>query len=456
MKNSGAFYHNIMTQEQGKSPQSAHTPSSLNQLLKKHLATHWQAMWLTGEIFDLYTSPAGHQYFTLKDDQSAIKCVLFRQKRRMELNKGQKITVLAELSVYQPRGDLQLNVIKTMDAGVGDWEAELALLKSKLSAQGLFDAVAKKDIPKWVGSLAIVTSPNGAALHDVLDIIKSRNPLISITLYPSQVQGPTAPGQLISQLMAADAVGHDVILLTRGGGSKEDLWAFNDEFLARTIHQLSTPIISAVGHETDEGISDWVADLSCITPSAAAHQLAGDFKEKQQQLEHQFQLLQFLKRTAIQSAQQKIDIATHQLQKNHPKSAWLWQKNQLKTLTEQLDQGMVAKHREAQAAVSLAEMTLLQQLPNTTAIKNTLAGQQKALRQQIINQMSQAKHLFKLSVGHLEDRNPLHILSKGYSVTRNQGQQTITSADQVKLGETIETTLKSGKIRAQITERILK
>lgn len=456
MKNSGAFYHIIMAQEQGKSPQSAHTPSSLNQLLKKHLAIHWQALWLTGEIFDLYTSPAGHQYFTLKDDQSAIKCVLFRQKRRMELSKGQKITVLAELSVYQPRGDLQLNVIKTLDAGVGDWEAQLALLKAKLGAQGLFDVQHKKAIPEWVDSLAIITSPNGAALHDVLDVILTRNPLISVTLYPSQVQGPTAPGQLISQLSAADAAEHDVILLTRGGGSKEDLWAFNDEFLARTIHQLDTPIISAVGHETDESVCDWVADASCITPTAAAHQLAGDFKEKQQQLKHQYQLLQFLKRTALQSAQQQIDIATHQLQKNHPKSTLDWQKHQLKSLADQLGQGLLKHQQQAQSALAMAEMTMLQLLPNTTAFVNTIDGQNRALHQHMQRQLSQAKHQFEQAVGHLEDRNPLRILGQGYSVTRNQAQQTITSPDQVKLGETVETTLKSGKIRAQITERIQK
>lgn len=454
MKNSDAFYHSMTTEEQGKSPQTAHSPSSLNQLLKKHLANHWQALWLTGEIFEIYRSPAGHQYFTLKDTSASIKCVLFRQKQSMSLKKGQKITVLAQVTLYESRGDLQLNILRAVDAGVGDWEAQLAQLKQKLEAQGLFRNDTKKRIPEWIDRLGIVTSNNGAALHDVLNIIKKRNPLIDIKIYPTQVQGPTAPGQIIEQLQLADTKDHDVILLTRGGGSKEDLWAFNDEFLARTIFQLKTPTISAVGHETDESITDFVADQSCITPSAAAQLLAGDFIQKKQHMKHQQQLLHFLGKTRIQNAQQQIDLNHQQLQQHHPHNTIKRQKEILSQTSKSLAQLIKSNHFQARNQIGQSTRQLHRAVPNTKNQRQTLNQRAQALNWLSHQKLKSKTHEFKQSVSQLNDRSPMTILSHGYSVTLNQDKKNITDSKQVNMGETVETLFKSGRIRAKIIERL--
>ncbi len=444
----------MTVEKQGISPQTPHSPSSLNQMLKKHLANHWQALWLSGEIFEIYRSPAGHQYFTLKDTSASIKCVLFRQKQSIPLLKGQKITVLAQVTLYESRGDLQLNVIRAMDAGIGDWEAQLAQLKQKLEAQGLFSSEHKKSLPTWANRLAIITSSNGAALHDVLDIIKKRNPLIEVTIYPTQVQGPTAPGQIIEQLQLADSAGHDVALLTRGGGSKEDLWAFNDEFLARTIHQMKTVIISAVGHETDESISDFVADISCITPSAAAQLIAGDFKEKKSQLKHQQQLLHFLGKTKLQSSQQQLDLFQQQLNQHHPKNTVKQQQSTLQQAEKTLIQLISAKHRQAKLLSQQAKKQLLHAQPKAITFKLRLNQRKKHLEWQMEQKLSHSTHQFKQCVTQLNDRSPMHLLSHGYSITRNEQKQNISSSKQVKIGETLETVFKSGRIRAKIIERL--
>ena len=441
-------------EEQGKSPQTAHSPSSLNQLLKKHLANHWQALWLSGEIFEIYRSPAGHQYFTLKDTSASIKCVLFRQKQNMALKEGQKITVLAQVTLYESRGDLQLNVLRAVDAGVGDWEAQLSQLKQKLEIQGLFRSDTKKPIPEWIDRLAIVTSNNGAALHDVLNIIRKRNPLIEIKIYPTQVQGPTAPGQIIEQLQVADTDNHDAILLTRGGGSKEDLWAFNDEFLARTIFQINTPIISAVGHDTDESITDFVADVSCITPSAAAQLLAGDFVQKKQHLVHQAQLLHYLGKSRLQHAQQQIDINHQQLRLHHPKNTIKQQKELVIQKLKTMHQLINSNHAHAQFKLEQTTSQLHNAVPNTSQQHQLLEQQQQKLLWLTQQKLDTARHQFKQQVTQLNERSPMNILSHGYSITHNEQKQNITNSNQVNTGETVETLFKSGRIRAKIIERL--
>ncbi len=250
-----------MSSTRGKTAQNPLTPTVLNQMLKKHLSEQFGSFWLTGEVFELYRSPAGHSYFTLKDPNAAIKCVMFRQKIAVPLEKGMQVTLLGQMTLYTPKGDIQVNALKVMEAGQGDLAQQFLILKQKLMQAGLFDASNKKKIPDLIQSLGIITSAKGAALQDILNVLQRQNPLIDITIYPTLVQGNEAPPQINHALRQADEVGHDVLLLTRGGGSKEDLWAFNDEFLAHQLAQLETPVIAAIGHETDESIADLVADL---------------------------------------------------------------------------------------------------------------------------------------------------------------------------------------------------
>ena len=278
----------------GKTAQNPFTPTSLNQILKKHLADEFGSFWLTGEIFELYQSPAGHSYFTLKDHNSSIKCVMFKTKRTIALQKGMQVTTLGQMTVYAVKGDIQVNILRVTESGQGDLAQQFEVLKHKLLQAGLFEKSRKKQIPKLINSIGIITSAQGAALQDILDILLRENPLIAVEVYPTLVQGSEAAPQINHALRTADEALHDLLLLTRGGGSKEDLWAFNDEFLAHQLAQLNTPVISAVGHETDESICDLVADMSCITPSAAAHYISGNFTQLKQKLDHDSRLLKLL------------------------------------------------------------------------------------------------------------------------------------------------------------------
>lgn len=443
-----------MTTTLGKSPQSAYSPSAFTQMLRKHFTQQWSAFWLSGEIFELYQSPAGHCYFTLKDQNAAVKCVLFRKGQSISLQKGQKVTVFAQISIYPNKGELQLNVLRVTAQGVGDWEQQLLLLKQKLQAEGLFSVVNKQTVPEWVENLAIVSSANGAALQDVLKVFYKNNPLVQLTVYSSIVQGPKAPGEIIEQLTIADGNKHDAILLTRGGGSKEDLWAFNDEFLARHIFKLQTPIITAIGHQTDESIADLVADLSCITPTAAAQLIAGDFLHKYKQLQHHCQLLHHFARNLLANRQQTLGLSQQRLLSQHPK-------NQLKLLREKLRQGQQALTHNGQQKLAKSKRGLLhtnvrleRQKPRFEQLKARLAQQKNAIDRQIEQRLSHSKHQFEQRVNRLGSHNPLHILAQGYSVTQDAQQRPITDSKQLKIGQEVETLLKFGKIRSKITEQL--
>lgn len=437
----------------GKSPQSAYSPSAFTQMLRQHFNQDWTAFWLSGEIFELYRSPAGHCYFTLKDQRAAVKCVLFRQQQSKPLKKGQKITVFARISIYPNKGELQLNVLRVTEQGTGDWEQQLLLLKQKLQTEGLFATTHKQIIPEWIENLAIVSSASGAALQDVLKIFHEYNPLLQLTVYSTIVQGPNAPGAIIEQLTTADNNCHDVILLTRGGGSKEDLWAFNDEFLARHVFQLKTPIITAIGHETDESVADLVADLSCITPTAAARLIAGDFQQKHKQLIHNRQLLHHFARNLLANRQQTLDLSQQRLLVQHPK-------NQLKLLREKLQQkqqalGYNGQHKLAKSKRELLHINaqLERQKPRFEQLKARLVQQKNAIDRQIEQRLSHSKHQFEQQVSRLGSHNPLHILAQGYSVTQDAQQRPITDSKQLKIGQEVETLLQFGKIRSRITEQ---
>ncbi len=441
----------------GKSAQNPYSPSVLNQMLKKHLDEHFGSFWLTGEIFEYYQSPAGHQYFTLKDNQAGIKCVMFRQKQTAKLSKGSQVVVLGNLSMYTPKGDIQVNVLRVMDAGQGDLAQQFTLLKQKLQNAGLFDTKNKKNIPTMIGSLGIITSPKGAALQDILNILKHNNPLLEITLYPTPVQGEDAAPKINHALRLADDAQHDVLLLTRGGGSKEDLWTFNDEFLAHQLFQLNTPVISAVGHETDESISDLVADEFCITPSAAAQLISGDFKQSLQDLNHNQQLLKLLMQDKLRLSQQRIDIKNHALEKRHPKNMLNQQNTTLASQKNKLDNNFKTYWQELKNKYQQFDTEFHNLKPNLMSQQQTLKNLSQHLTHLIRQNFNSSQQVLKLKINDLNHQNPLNILARGYSITTNKTTGTvITAATDVKKGDEVVTQLKSGRIHAKIFERLEK
>ncbi|MEZ5472196.1 MAG: exodeoxyribonuclease VII large subunit [Marinicella sp.] len=438
----------------GKTAENPLTPTVLNQMLKKHLSEQFGSFWLSGEIFEYYQSPAGHSYFTLKDQNAGIKCVLFRQKHCIPLKKGLKITLLGQMSLYEPKGDVQVNVLKVIQGGQGDLEQQFLILKQKLMAAGLFDRQRKKPIPKIVSSVGIITSQQGAALQDILNVLLRQNPLIDIKIYHTPVQGTDAPPQINHALREADQGKHDVLLLTRGGGSKEDLWAFNDEFMAHQLAQMSTAVISAVGHETDESISDLVADMTCITPTAAAHFIAGDFTQLKQTLMHQGRMLDLLLQDKIRIKQQMLDASHHRLEKVHPQNLCEKQKNSLLSYRKYLHNAFNNYWQSKHNHFDQLQHKIANLKPNVHYHQQELKQNLQHLNWLIQESLKSSKQNLGLMANDLDNKNPLQVLARGYSVTTDfETKQIITDVKQVKIGDKVATQLKSGRIHAKIFER---
>ncbi len=438
----------------GKTAQNPLTPSTLNQMLKKHLADEFGSFWLTGEIFELYQSAAGHCYFTLKDQNSGIKCVLFKQKQKSAIKQGMQITVLGQMTVYAVKGDIQVNVLRLIESGQGDLAQQFEVLKQKLQLAGLFDQSRKKSIPKIINTLGIITSAKGAALQDILNTLMRENPLISVKIYPTLVQGNEAAPQINHALRTADEANYDLLLLTRGGGSKEDLWAFNDEFLAHQLAQLNTPVISAVGHETDESISDLVADMSCITPTAAAQFISGNFNELKQNLNHSSQLVNLLIQDKFRVYQQDVDSQCHQLELKHPINQLEQKKQLIDNQIKHLHLSFKNSWRHSMNDYKSITQSFKTLLPDTENQKQQLKEATQQFKWLLNQAIDQAKQKLRLTVNDLNHQNPLEVLSRGYSLTTKMDNGTVvTNSSDVKSGDAVVTQLKSGRIHAKIFER---
>lgn len=295
------------------------TVSQLNRHIRYLVETHVGAICVVGEVSNLSRPVSGHFYFTLKDASSQLRCVFFRDRHTAHsktLENGQSVRLYGQLSLYEARGDFQLIVEQVHEEGRGDLYLQFELLKQKLAALGLFDAARKKTIPRFSTTIGVIVSPSAAALRDILTTLARRFPVAHIIIYPSEVQGKAAPLQLIN------AIGHanhearcQVLLLARGGGSIEDLWAFNDEALAFAIANSSIPIVTGIGHETDFTLADFVADLRAATPTAAAESVTPDAHDLEAFLQHmQSRLISVLQRGVIRPAHRQITQTVSQLQ----------------------------------------------------------------------------------------------------------------------------------------------
>ncbi|MCJ8295851.1 MAG: exodeoxyribonuclease VII large subunit, partial [Colwellia sp.] len=261
--------------------------SELTKKVRFILESELNTVWLTGEVSNFIAASSGHWYLSLKDAKSQVKCAMFKgSNRRVRLgtgakpSNGQQVLVRAKVSLYEPRGDFQLIIEHMEDAGTGMLRQQFEQLKNKLNAQGLFDLSHKKEIPTHINCVGIVTSPTGAAVKDILTVLKRRNPNIKAIIYPALVQGDYAQGDICHAIERANSRQEcDVLIVGRGGGSLEDLWPFNEESVVRAIYQSNLPVISAVGHEIDTTLSDYVADLRAATPSAAAELVSSDSSE---------------------------------------------------------------------------------------------------------------------------------------------------------------------------------
>jgi exodeoxyribonuclease VII large subunit len=439
----------------GKSPENPLTPSLLNQLARLSIENTLGSLWLAGEITDLYMAPSGHAYFAIKDQSSSVKCTFFKQFnfKKVTLKNGDNLLAFGRATLYEERGTFQLKVERVETSGIGDMAKEFAQLKVKLEALGYFSQESKKKIPLRINSLAIVTSQSSAAVKDVLNVIKRRNPLLEVIVYHASVQGDKAVGEIIDALLTADINHHDVVLLTRGGGSEEDLWTFNDVSIAQTLFNLQTPCVSAIGHERDTSISDLVADSFAITPTAAAEMLTPDMAEVKLKIAHHLTLIKKFIQNKLNNHQQQIDISFHKLEKSHPK-------NQIKSERQLLDNKFELFKRKITDILLKKEKSLSQSNNYLTRYsfefkeKNTqLDIYRNNMENLVLNQYEKKLSHLKYSIQSLNTLNPLSTLSRGYSISlNNNNKSVIVDSNQINLGSEIKTILAQGQFISTVTK----
>ena len=372
------------------------------------------AVAVRGEISNYKLYPSGHHYFTLKDESSALKCVMFKgnaMRLRFCPENGMKVLAMGKVSVFPRDGAYQLYCNAMAMDGVGDLYAAFEQLKKKLASQGLFDQAHKKPIPKFPGTIGIITSSAGAAIHDMLRILRKRYPLTKVRLIPVRVQGAEAPGEIASAIRYANYYKlADLLIVGRGGGSIEDLWAFNDELVAHAIYRSDIPVISAVGHEPDVTISDFVADLRAATPSNAAELAVPDRESLSQTLDAMSTAMASALNRQLRSARQHLNVLSRSAALQSP-TGYLEQRRQ-----------------------------------SLSGLKTRLVSAQS-------QNISLKKHRYVALTSKLDAMSPLKVLTRGYAITQKDDGTMLRSVSQVSAGDSIQIRLQDGALIARITDK---
>ena len=430
--------------------------SDLANEMRQLMERSYPEIWVEGELSSVSKPASGHYYFTLKDDQSQLRCAMFRNRAGLSRYKpqaGDLVRVRAKISVYTARGDLQCIVQHIEEAGEGLLQRRFEELKNKLNQQGLFDQSRKQPIPKFAKHVGIITSPSGAAVRDIVSTLKRRCPGLPVIIYPAVVQGESAADSIRTAL--ANALQHqhcDLIVLTRGGGSMEDLWCFNDEQLAHEIAQCPIPIISGVGHEVDITICDLVADLRAPTPTAAAEILSPDMSQLLGQLQNLSMRLPRNMERLLHSLSQNVDLRAQRLE--HPKQKLNNKRSETFALAHRLLQATYTQQKENQNKYSFAKQRMVAQRPDksiTLAQNETLKlGQQ--LRRAGQSQLHQTQQKFGSMAEQLNLVNPLATLDRGYSIARGSDQSVLRQSKQVTEGDKVQVQLSKGELQCEVLE----
>lgn len=430
--------------------------SELNHRVASMLEQTFGWVSVEGEISNLARPASGHLYFSLKDDGAQIRCAMFRSRNRelaFEPEHGLQVVVRGKVSLYQPRGDYQLIVDRMEPAGAGLLQKQFEALKSRLAAEGLFDEAYKQAIPELPCGIAVITSPTGAAIRDVLSVIARRFPAIPVRLYPVPVQGEAAAAAIVQALTRADADSDcNVILLVRGGGSLEDLWSFNEESVARAIFSCTTPVVSGIGHETDFSIADFVADLRAATPSAAAEAVTPDIQSWLQTLDWYHHRLQQLMQGHLDHARRQLVWLSGRLQQQHPLTRLIREQQQLQQLNTRLQ---AASHHillQKQATWQQLQARLLQCSPlqRITRSRHRLQLLWRRLSDSTRHGLEQRRTRLARQAATLQALSPLHTLARGYSITTDDSGHAITNAAGLSPGQTVRTRLHRGSFRSSV------
>ena len=429
--------------------------AEVNQLLNRG----FPLLWVEGEISNLVRPSSGHLYFTLKDNKSQIRSAMFRN-RNMKLSiqpeNGMKVLVRGRVGLYEPRGDYQLIAEHMEDAGVGQLQKQFEALKLKLSKAGLFDEKYKQELPEYPKRIAIITSPTGAAIRDILNVLQRRSPQTEVLIYPVAVQGDAAKTQIEAAIRKVDIDGKcDVLIIARGGGSIEDLWSFNEENVAKAIYNAKTPIISGIGHEIDFTITDFVADLRAPTPSAAAELVTPD---REQLLTECIQTRLWLIQTINQSIRQKkqdTEWLTSRLNIQKPSNKIQQQAQRLdeleSRLKSQFDKNLDKKHIQVESLLSRLQSNLPQRKISEQKIQ--LQQLKNRLKRSIETKVTNKNSQFTLQITKLDAISPLRTLDRGYAIIKDKkSDKLISSVKNIKPKQAILIKLKDGELDANIND----
>ena len=432
------------------------TPSQLNILARGLLEDAFPAVVVEGELGNVSRPASGHMYFTLKDARSQVRCALFKPKSqwlRFVPRDGLQVRARGRVTLYEARGEYQLILDTLEEAGEGALRRAFDALKARLQAEGLFEAARKRALPALPRRLGVITSPSGAAVRDVLSVLGRRFPLLEVEILPALVQGTEAPAQLLRMLQAAGASGrYDVLLLTRGGGSLEDLWAFNDEALVRAVADSPVPVVSAVGHETDFSLTDFAADLRAPTPSAAAELLTPDRIDllgRTRQLQRHVETAQ---RRALQDRHQRVDRLGLRLQALRPQARLEALRVRQDTAMRRLAAAFDRQLQQQRARLRHAGVVLQTGSPQRRlqALRQQLdalrARPEAALRRRL---QRDALHLRGLARS-LEAVSPLATIARGYSILQREDGTVIRRVDDVAPGDALQARLSDGNLRVRV------
>ncbi len=429
--------------------------SQLNSRARLLLEDVFAQVWVEGEISNLAKPASGHLYFTLKDSQAQVRCALFRQNAarvRQALRDGLAVKVRGKVSLFEGRGDYQLIVDAVEPAGDGALRLAFEALKEKLAGEGLFAVERKRALPAHPQHIGIVSSPSGAVIRDIISVFRRRAPQVALTLVPSAVQGREATAQLVRALQLADRAGFDAIILARGGGSLEDLWCFNEESVARAVAACITPVVSAVGHETDVSISDFVADVRAPTPSAAAELLAPDSADLQRRLDNLRRRL--LLRMQGLLAQQRLRLDGLGRRLRHPGERLRQQAQRLDDLDMRLRRAQQQYLQQRQALLTRLDTRLAAQHPRRSLalLRQQLDSLASRLPRAMHSQLRQQRQQLQALGQQLHIVSPLATLGRGYSILLDERGQAIRSAQHTQPGQRVTARLGEGQLSLRVED----
>jgi exodeoxyribonuclease VII large subunit len=435
------------------------TVTALNREVGQLLAHSFPLLWIEGEISNFSQPRSGHMYFSLKDPQSQVRAAMFRSRNTylgFEPKDGMQVLVRAKVSLYEPRGDFQLIVEHMEAAGDGALRRAFEELKQKLDAEGLFDAARKRPLPQFPRQIGVITSPTGAALRDVLSVLQRRYPLASVLIYPVQVQGFEAARDIIATLnLASLRQDCDVLLLVRGGGSLEDLAAFNDELVARAIADCGIPVVCGIGHEVDFTIADFVSDLRAPTPSAAAELASPNGPELAQRSKRLSAALQELILQQLQDLGLHLKQIHKRLRFLHPAQRLNQQQQGLDEQERRLRHAMTLLLRQQQSGIGTLEHRLIRHSPLTRLLR--LSSRTAQLQQRLGNAIQKALQYgaqgLALAAQRLDSVSPLATLQRGYAIVRNPSGQALKRSADTEIGARLEIHLAQGGLGVRVEDK---